>query len=175
MSMEDNKYGEKFKEQLLEQYKLYVEMADRTSERRMRTNEFYISLLSVLLALLSILVSLSNICSVSISSISNIGNPNQTLIFVIVSLLGIVLCALWHINIRSYRQLNSGKFKIIHEMEQNLPFPCYRKEWEILGEGREKDKYLQLTRVEKYIPLILSAPYIFLLLYALASYIGRLF
>lgn len=155
MSMENNKYGEKFKEQLLEQYKLYVEMADRISERRMQTNKFYISLLSGLLALLSILVS--------------IGKLNQTLIFVIVSLLGMALCILWHINIRSYRQLNSGKFKVIHEMEQNLPFPCYDKEWEILGKGKEKSKYLQLTRVEKYIPLILSIPYVFLFLYTLAS------
>ena len=124
MSVDKNKYGEKFNEHLLEQYKLYVEMADRISERRMQTNKFYISLLSGLLALLSILVS--------------VGKLNQTLIFVIVSLLGIALCILWHINIRSYRQLNSGKFKVIHEMEQDLPFPCYDKEWEILGEGEKK-------------------------------------
>jgi len=153
--MDKNKYGEKFNEHLLEQYKLYVEMADRISERRMQTNKFYISLLSGLLALLSILVS--------------VGKLNQTLIFVIISLLGIVLCILWHINIRSYRQLNSGKFKVIHEMEQFLPFPCYDREWEVLGEGKEKTKYLQLTRVEKYIPVILAIPYIFLFLYTLAS------
>jgi hypothetical protein len=155
MSVDKNKYGEKFNEHLLEQYKLYVEMADRISERRMQTNRFYISLLSGLLALLSILVSGDKF--------------NQTVIFIIVSLLGIALCILWHINIRSYRQLNSGKFKVIHEIEQYLPFPCYDKEWELLGEGEEKSKYLQLTRVEKYIPFILSIPYIFLFLYALAS------
>ncbi len=154
MSVNKDKYGEKFNEHLLEQYKLYVEMADRISERRMQTNKFYISLLSGLLALLSILVSMSKF--------------NQTVIFIIVSLLGIALCILWHINIRSYRQLNSGKFKVIHEMEQYLPFPCYDKEWELLGEGKEKSKYLQLTRVEKYVPLILSIPYIFLFLYTLS-------
>jgi len=155
MSVDKDKYGQKFNEHLLEQYKLYVEMADRISERRMQTNKFYISLLSGLLALLSILVS--------------VGKLNQTLIFVIVSLLGIALCILWHINIRSYRQLNSGKFKVIHEMEQFLPFPCYDREWEVLGEGKEKTKYLQLTRVEKYIPVILAIPYIFVFLYTLAS------
>ena len=154
MSVNKDKYGEKFNEHLLEQYKLYVEMADRISERRMQTNKFYISLLSGVLALFSILVSMSKF--------------NQTVIFIIVSLLGIALCILWHINIRSYRQLNSGKFKVIHEMEQYLPFPCYDKEWELLGEGKEKSKYLQLTRVEKYVPLILSIPYIFLFLYTLS-------
>jgi len=153
MSVDKDKYGEKVNEYLLEQYKLYVEMADRISKRRMQTNKFYISLLSGLLALLSILVSM--------------GKFNQTVIFIIISLLGIALCTLWHINIRSYRQLNSGKFKVIHEMEQYLPFPCYYKEWELLGEGKEKSKYLQLTRVEKYIPLILAIPYIILFLYTL--------
>lgn len=153
MSTNKDKYGENFNEHLLEQYKLYVEMADKVSERRMQTNKFYISLLSGLLALLSILVTK--------------GNLNQTLIFVIVSLLGIILCILWYVNIQSYRQLNSGKFKVIHEMEKCLPFPCYEKEWKILGEGKEKSKYLQLTRVEQYIPLILSIPYVLLFLYAI--------
>jgi len=95
--MNINKYDEKFGEHLLEEYKLYVEMVDRISERRMQTNKFYISLLSGLLALLSILVS--------------VGKFNQSLIFIIVSLLGMALCILWHINIRSYRQLNSGNSK----------------------------------------------------------------
>ena len=153
--MDKGEYGEKFNEHLLEQYKLYVEMADRISERRMQTNKFYISLLSGLLALLSILVTTEKF--------------NQSLVFIVVSMLGMALCILWHVNILSYRQLNSGKFQVIHEMEQHLPFPCYDREWELLGEGKEKSKYLQLTRVEKYIPLILAIPYIFLFLYTLAS------
>lgn len=153
--MDKNKYSEKFNKYLLEQYKLYVEMTDRISERRIQTNKFYISLLSGLLALLSILVSVDGL--------------SQHLIFIIVSLLGIALCVLWHTNIQSYRQLNSGKFKVIHEMEQFLPFSCYNKEWEILEKGKENSKYLQLTKVEKYIPLILSIPYILLFLYTLKS------
>ncbi|MCK4735084.1 MAG: hypothetical protein KAT65_21710, partial [Methanophagales archaeon] len=56
MSDSEREYGEAFKQHLLEQYKLYVEMADRISTRRAQTNRFYISLLSGLLALLSIVV-----------------------------------------------------------------------------------------------------------------------
>ena len=54
--MKKEEYGEKFHEHLLEQYKLYVEMADRVGTRRAQTNRFYISLLSGLLAVLSIVV-----------------------------------------------------------------------------------------------------------------------
>jgi len=153
MNVDKNKYGEKFNEHLLEQYKLYVEMADKISERRMQTNKFYISLLSGLLALLSILVS--------------VGKLNQTLIFALVSILGIALCVLWYINIRSYRCLNSGKFKVIHEIEQELPFRCYDREWEILGRGKKVKKYLQLTRVEQYVPFILAIPYLLFFIYSL--------
>jgi hypothetical protein len=148
-------YGEGFHEYLLEQYKLYVEMADRISNRRAQTNRFYISLLSGLLALLSIIVG------------RNIFSDFQTIMFSVISVLGLTLCALWNINIRSYRQLNSGKFKVVHEMEQHLPFPCYSREWEILGEGEKSKKYLQLTRVEQYVPFLLSIPYMLLLVYSL--------
>jgi len=148
-------YGEKFHEHLLEQYKLYVEIAGRISTRRAQTNRFYISLLSGLLALLSIVVG------------REILSDFQTIAFMAVAILGLALCALWNVNIRSYRQLNSGKFKVIHEMEQHLPFPCFDKEWEILGEGKESKKYLQLTRIEQYVPILLVIPYILLFVYSL--------
>ena len=79
------KYGDKFQDHLIEQYKLYVEMADRVSTRRAQTNRFYISLLSGLLALLSIVVT------------REVFNGILSVIFVAVGILGIVLCFLWYI------------------------------------------------------------------------------
>jgi Flp pilus assembly protein TadB len=111
--MEREKYGANFQEHLLEQYKLYVEMADRISARRAQSNRFYISLLSALLALLSILINRTLWSSI------------QNAIFLAVAILGLALCFLWYVNINSYRQLNSGKFKVIQELEQHLPFNCY--------------------------------------------------
>ena len=153
MNQED--YGEQFPEHLLEQYKLYVEMADRVSSRRAQANRFYISLLSVLLVLLSIGVS------------REVFGDILRVILVAVAVLGLVLCFLWYVNIRSYRQLNSGKFQVIHEMEQHLPIAAYDREWEVLGRGKESRKYLQLTRVEQWVPLALSIPYLLLLIYSL--------
>ena len=74
---------------------------------------------------------------------------------------------LWYVNIRSYRQLNSSKFQVIHEMEQHLPFPAYEREWEILGKGKESEKYLKLTRIEQCVPFALTIPYLLLLAYSL--------
>lgn len=152
-------YGEKFKDHLLEQYKLYVEMADRISTRRVQANRFYISLLSGLLALLSVVISRSIFAEI------------HNALFLAVSILGLSICFLWYITINSYRQLNSGKFIVIHEIEQQLPFPCYNREWKILGEGKKRRKYFQLTRIEKFVPFILAVPYLFLFIYSLCVWL----
>lgn len=145
---------------LLEQYKLYVEMADRVSARRADTNKFYISLLTALLIVISFTIEKSALVGY------------QGVIFVVVGIMGIALNLLWYINIRSYRQLNSGKFKVIQEMEEQLAFACYKEEWEILGKGQDAQRYLQLTRVERFVPLVLALPYVLLIFYALARFIN---
>jgi len=136
---------------LLEQYKLYVEMTDRVSSRRADANKFYISLLSGLFALLSIV---------------SIPSQFQKYIVGTAAILGIALCFVWVINIRSYKELNSLKFKVIHEMEKALPYPCYDREWEILKNESDTRSYFRLTRIEQYVPFILMGPYIILLIYA---------
>jgi hypothetical protein len=155
--MEQEKLDEKTQEMLLEQYKLYVSMADNISARRSQTNAFYITVLSVVLTILSL-------------SAEKFTNDLQYVALFIVSILGLILCYVWSINIRSYRQLNSGKFKVIHEMEKQLPFACYSREWKILEQGENAKKYIQLTRIEYYIPYILAIPYIFLLIFVLLSF-----
>ncbi|OUL18602.1 hypothetical protein BV378_36005 [Nostoc sp. RF31YmG] len=150
-------YGDNFQLHLLEQYKMYVEMMDRISNRRSQANSFYISLLTGLLALISLV------------SDKNLFNGNQNNLLLIVAMLGIFLCFSWYVNIRSYKQLNSLKFKVIHEMEQYLPFPCYDKEWEILKKEKNNSAYLRLTKVEQYVPFALATPYVCLLIYSITS------
>lgn len=154
---------ENFEGHLLEQYKLYVEMMDRISARRVQTNSFYISLLSGLLAWLSLVVN---------KDISKFQDTTfQGLAILALAILGIILCFVWYINIHSYKQLNSGKFRVISEMEQHLPFPCYDKEWYMLQNDNKYQGYLTQTKVEKYIPFILAIPYVALLVYSVLSLI----
>ncbi len=147
--MKKVEYGEDFRSHLMEQYRLYVNLADAMSIRRSKTNVFYISVLSALLAVISLTKTLLT---------------NGALL--LTGLLGIILCYVWFINLQSYRQLNRAKFKVIHEMELHLPFSCYKKEWSLLGKGKDKGKYLQLTKVEQNVPIILAVPYILLSLYS---------
>jgi hypothetical protein len=139
---------------LLEQYKIYVEMADRVSSRRVEANKFYISILTALFALISL---------------TTVPNQLQNYLVGIVAIFGIALCFIWIVNIRSYRELNSLKFKVIHELEQFLPFPCYDREWEILKNESGTRSYFRLTRIEQFTPYLLMGVYAILLIYALLS------
>jgi hypothetical protein len=157
-TMKRDEYGDEFSEHMLEQYKLYVTMADNVSGRRSQTNAFFISVLSALLAILALAGEKSLLKDV------------QAVVFLSTGIMGLLLCWVWALNIRSYRQLNSGKFKIIHEMEQQLPYRCYEEEWEVLGGGEESKKYLRLTRVERYVPILLAIPFLLIVVYVACSF-----
>lgn len=148
--MKEEKYGNKFKDHLIEQYKMFVEMADRYTSRRGQTSRFYIVLLTGLLAILSVYVNMD----LKIECLS-------VLLFS-VSISGLAICWLWRRNIDSYRQLAKAKYDTIRDMEKNLPYSCYSKEWKILQENN----YKKLTEVEKQIPIVFSIPYLILLIYS---------
>ena len=156
--MDQDEYGQRFQDHLLEEYKLYVEMADRISQRRDQSNRFYSALLTGLLAVISVVAKLSDW--------QTSGNI-LSVVLISVGLAGLAICAIWFVNIRSYKRLNSGKFRIIHEVEEQLPFPLYKKEWDYLRPPTGKKKYFQLTRIEQFIPIAMAIPYIFLMVYAI--------
>ncbi len=158
--MKPDEYGENFQAHLLEQYKLYVEMTDRVSSRRVQITRFYTSILSGILALLSI------------TSNKELFKESQSFVLPTVAIIGLCLCVAWTANINSYKQLNSLKFQVIHGMEAYLPFPCYDREWKILKEDNNRKRYFRLTAIERYIPMILAIPYFGLLVYSLVKVFG---
>lgn len=147
--------GERDHSTLLEQYKLYVLLADKVSDRRADANKFFISLLTGLLALLSAVTGFKPATAI------------ESALLLVVAILGVLLCYVWFVTIRSYGQLNSGKFKVIYEVEKRLAFRFYEREWEVLGRGKDARLYRPLTRVERYVPQLFAIPYALLLLIAL--------
>ncbi len=51
ISISKNEYGGSYQDHLLEQYKLYVEMADRISERRANANSFFFTVITALISI----------------------------------------------------------------------------------------------------------------------------
>jgi len=141
-------YGIEFEKHLFEQYKLYVEMADRISARRMLANSFFVGVHTALITAFTVLLK------------TNILLP--TLIGMAPFLAVIVLCFVWWRVVHSYSQLNSGKFKVVHALEQMLPVAPYDAEWNALGGGKNRKLYLPLTHIENWVPVCFGALYVLL-------------
>jgi len=129
---------------ILEQYKLYVETAERVSDRRQSSNSFYLTLNSVLLAFTGFLTSLF-----------------FEFWHIIIAVAGIFISILWFLSITSFRNLNSGKFKVIHCLEEKLPIKLFKDEWACLEKGENLKKYIKLSVVEQ------GVPFMFILLYVI--------
>ena len=54
---ESAKYGDKYIEHLLEQYKIYISSVEKISDRRQKANEFFLALNSALVTLLGFVIS----------------------------------------------------------------------------------------------------------------------
>lgn len=132
---------------ILEQYKLYVEMADRVSARRSLTNTFFLTLNTVIFA------------TIGVAWKDRTGVSPWLLAFPLLAF--VVQCGAWFFLVRSYRQLNSAKYTVIGVLEERLPAsPYWKAEWTALGEGEDKAKYWPMTHLEQWIPVIFAVIYI---------------
>ena len=144
------KYGEKYQDHFLEQYKLYVEMAERISSRRTQANSFFLGVNTALIA--------------AGAAIYGKGYTGPLGVVLIALLSVLVLCYTWWRLLQSYRQLNSAKYKVILLLEKYLPSAPYATEWIMLGEGKDPKLYRPLTILERWVPLIFAMLFVFLVI-----------
>ncbi len=110
---------------LLEQYKLFVNTSEALVQRRRGVNTFFLSVNSLLLAAAGLIARDGSLGGV------------ESLILISLSVSGGVPCLVWRSLISSFRQLSTGKFKVIHALEQRLPARIFSAEWVALGEGKD--------------------------------------
>lgn len=133
---------------ILEQYKLYVEMADRISARRGLTNSFFLTLN---LAAVSVIASVAS----KVTSESGFFIPAVALIIMCGE------CFVWFCTLRSYRLLNTAKYAVIEVLEERLPARAYSKgEWHAFVRSGKHGRYLRLTTAEQIMPLLFSLGYV---------------
>lgn len=149
-SSTNEKYGDKYVEHLLEQYKIYINSAEKISDRRQKANEFFLTLNSALVTLLGFITTKTNASDINY-------------LVVLSSFSGITICYLWYRIIFSYKCLNGGKFKVIHAIEKRLPLALYDTEWEALDRGENKKTYWPFTHIELFVPWIFIIMYLFIL------------
>jgi hypothetical protein len=144
---EGDRPGQTYNSTLLEQYKLYVEMADRISARRGLTNSFFLTLNTGIVGLIAAFNKVSA------------GPAPWLLVIPLLAILG--ECFAWFYLVRSYRLLNSAKYRVVGALEERLPAsPFWRAEWWELGEGRDRTRYWPLSHVEQWIPILFALIYL---------------
>ena len=87
----------------------------------------------------------------------------------LIGLAGMVLCFLWYRLVKSYHDINSGKFKVIHEIEKRLPLAPYDAEWEMLGRGKNPKLYRPFTHIETGVPWVFFTLHLFVLIRVLLN------
>ena len=132
----------------LELYKLHAELADRVSQRRDGANRTYFS------ALVGLMLFMGGLLRFGETS------WQAGLFLCLVGFVGASLAISWDRVIRSYAQLNAGKFEALLELEKNLSYQFFRREWGFLGQGEEADGYLRLTTVERVVPWLFFGLYV---------------
>ncbi|MBL4761470.1 MAG: hypothetical protein JKY93_02070 [Gammaproteobacteria bacterium] len=146
-----NEYPDSYHDHAFEQYKIYLEMADRISSRRQSANSFFVTINTVL---------------VTLAGYAKAATSTDTFFYAVTSIAGVLICYIWYRLVLSYKNLNSAKFKVIHAIEADLPYKPYDAEWEAVGRGKNKKLYQPFTNLEIKIPWIFSLIHILVLVYA---------
>lgn len=79
-------------------------------------------------------------------------------------LLGILTSIIFFLLLRSYRQLNSAKFRVLHKIEEQLPLQPYTEEWNIVGKGNDRSRYWPFSHLEKWMPIVFGLVYFIVLI-----------
>ena len=152
----EDQYGPEYKAHLFEQYKIYIEGIEKTSDRRQQANNYFITINAALISLIGLSLFKEVIW-----------------IKVVLAIVGMVISIIFWFLIRSYRQLNTGKFAVVHEIEKLLPLQLYAYEWdEKLAKGDDKDVYYPFSHIESHIPLIFGVIYAVLIIFLALSRIS---
>ncbi|MFE0514003.1 hypothetical protein [Streptomyces sp. NPDC058964] len=141
---------EKYRSAIMDQYRIYVNMADKISHRRGLTNTYFLTLNTAILTTLA-----------TFWQKTPPGTSAGWLTFPFLVLL--VQCGAWFILMHSYRRLNAVKYQVVSLLEERLPAsPYWKGEWVTLNEEKDwKKKYLPLSHVEQWVPVAFAAIYSF--------------
>lgn len=121
--------------EVIDIYKLCVDMADKTSERRLKNNTFMITINTGLL---------------SLNSYLSLSGNDQQFWHVVLCLACIIINIYWIFLISTYKKINEAKYSIINKIESNhnLPETPFTSENQYLNTA----KYFHLSTIERLIP-----------------------
>lgn len=156
-SVDEKSYGAKYQDHLFEQYKMYVKGVEKNSDRRNNANKYFVTIQTAVIGVIGLTFQFGRY-------------DNRVSVRIALALAGIAISFIFFFLIRSYKQLGTGKFEVIHEIEEKLPLALYKYEWNILGHGKTWKKYFPFSHIEQIIPWLFIAGYSIMLIYVCKHY-----
>lgn len=104
----------------IEQYKIMVKSTEQVTESRLKVNNLFFTITS---SVLSVALLLEKTYSFSL--------PATVGVFLL-TIISYLICKAWEKLINSYKNLNTGKFKVIEKLERELETNMFGYEWDIL-------------------------------------------
>jgi hypothetical protein len=136
---------------LFELYVIMVQSSESLVARRQGVNTFFLTINGAILTAAGLVI--SNAHSVRLEAAG----------LTVLTTTGGILSLAWSSLIRSFGQLNKGKFAVINRIEQLFPASIFLAEWKALGEGKKPWVYRTFSSREAWTPRA------FFLLYVLAT------
>ena len=119
-----------------ENYKIFVESAEKISEKRANLNNIYLTF------------------SLALFSFISVSKLNQVY-FYILNILGILMSIIWFITIDNYSKRNKVKYEIINEYENKNKLKWFSEE------EKRISVLTNLTFLEKLLPIAFIIIYLF--------------
>jgi hypothetical protein len=145
---------------LFELYKIMVASSEGLVARRQGVNTFFLTINGAVLSAAGLVLG------------SGGHNRVEAAGLMVLSIAGGMLALAWVSLLRSFGQLNTGKFKVINRIEQEFPAAIYLAEWKALGEGKDRSKYRTFTSREVWTPWAFFGVYLIAVVVEFAVVMG---
>ena len=145
---------------LLRQYEIFVGTSQALESRRQTANTFFQSI---------------NVALFGASGFLAVQLPGASIgawAIIVVAAAGLVMCFAWRRMIRSFGQLNAGKFEVIAALERRLDARMFEAEWRVLGQGQDPQKYVPFTKTKAIFPWVFAALHLAVSLIVILSILG---
>ena len=143
----EKKYGADYKKHFFEQYKIYVDSVNYTSEMKLKINTYFLTANTALFTAIGIGLSRQEL--------------SPSVWHFMLPLAGILISIVWWAVTYSYKKRNVAKLRVIHCIEELLPLALYKTEGGLMNE-------IHNGSIKKYFFNIdLFTPFVFIIYYLL--------
>lgn len=129
-------------------YQVHANLTVMSELKRQQANQIYMAIVSAIIAACAVIAS------------------EQLSSFAIDALLAlmILLNFAWAMTIQYHRRLSTSKFAMLLKLEKELPFQPFADEWKVFKDPKTRPHAIELTKIERMVPIALSCVAIAILL-----------